>query len=61
MLCILVRLTFAYASNKYCILHTGVVKEQVMFNSSMSEEEFFKWLKSRGISDKDCKALSGMC
>ena len=45
----------------YCILHTGVTKEQAMFNSSMSEEEFFKWLKSRGISDKDCKTLSGKC
>ena len=36
-------------------------EEQVMFNSSMSEEDFFKWLKSRGISDKDCKTLSGKC
>ena len=30
-----------------------------MFNSSMSEEDFFKWLKSKGIGEKDCKTLSG--
>ena len=34
-------------------------KEQMMFNRSMSEEDFFKWLSSRGVSDKDCKTLSG--
>ena len=27
--------------------------------SSMSNEDFFKWLGSKGISDKDCKTLSG--
>ena len=32
---------------------------QVTFNNSMSEEDFFKWLKSRGVSDKDCKTLTG--
>ena len=34
-------------------------EEQVMFNSSMSDNDFFKWLRSRGVSDKDCKILSG--
>ena len=34
-------------------------EEQVMFNSSMSDDNFFKWLRSRGVSDKDCKILSG--
>ena len=29
------------------------------FSSSMSEEDFFKWLKSKGVSEKDCKTLSG--
>ena len=29
------------------------------FSSSMSEEDFFKWLKSKGLSDKDCNTLSG--
>ena len=33
--------------------------DEVTFNSSMSDENFFKWLKSRGIGDKDRKALSG--
>ena len=27
--------------------------------SSMSDEDFFKWLRSKGISDKDCKILPG--
>ena len=31
----------------------------VTFDSSMSDEDFFKWLKSRRISDRDCKTLSG--
>ena len=25
----------------------------------MSDEDFFKWLSSKGMSDKDCKTLSG--
>ena len=29
------------------------------FSSSMPDEDFFKWLRSKGISDKDCKTLSG--
>ena len=29
------------------------------FSSSMSDEDFFKWLRSKGISDKDCNTLSG--
>ena len=29
------------------------------FSSSMSDEDFFKWLSSKGVSDKDCKTLSG--
>ena len=29
------------------------------FSSSMSDEDFFKWLRSKGISDKDCKILPG--
>ena len=31
----------------------------MVFSSSMSEEDFFKWLRSKGVSDKDCKTLSG--
>ena len=45
-------------------MHTGVkspAKAQVIFNSSMPKEDFFKWLESRGISDKDCKTLSSKC
>ena len=33
--------------------------EQRMFNSTMSDDDFFKWLRSKGISEKDCNALSG--
>jgi hypothetical protein len=25
----------------------------------MSDEDFFKWLRSKGVNDKDCKTLSG--
>ena len=35
------------------------VEVQMIFNSSMSEEDFFTWLRSRGVSVKDCKTLSG--
>ena len=28
--------------------------------ASMSDEEFFKWLRLRGISEKDCKTLAGI-
>ena len=31
----------------------------LMLSSSTSNEDFFKWLGSKGISDKDCKTLSG--
>ena len=34
-------------------------EEKVMFNRSMSEEDFFEWLKSKGIGEKDCNTLSG--
>ena len=33
--------------------------QKLMFSSSMSDEDFFKWLRSKGVSDKDCKILSG--
>ena len=33
--------------------------QNLMFSSSMSDEDFFKWLRSKGVSDKDCKILSG--
>ena len=34
-------------------------EERLIYNSSMSEEDFYRWLRSRGISEKDCNALSG--
>ena len=43
-------------------MHVGVevpTNAQMMFNSSMSDEDFFKWLRSRGVNDKDCKTLTG--
>ena len=48
--------------NNNCFIHVGVevpVEVEMTSNSSMSEEDFFKWLRSRGVSDKDCKTLSG--
>ena len=35
------------------------VEVQMTFSSSMSEQEFFKWLRSRGVCYKDYKILSG--
>jgi hypothetical protein len=29
------------------------------FSSSMSDDDFFKWLRLKGMSEKDCKSLSG--
>ena len=29
------------------------------FSSTMSAGDFFKWLLSQGISEKDCSTLSG--
>ena len=37
----------------------AVEVQMTLFNSSMSEEDFFTWLRSRGVSVKDCKTLSG--
>ena len=57
----LIKLTFRLI---LLYMHTGVkspAKAQVMFNSSMPKEDFFKWLESRGISDEDCKTLSSKC
>jgi hypothetical protein len=31
----------------------------LMFGSSMSDEDFFKWLRVKGVNEKDCKTLSG--
>ena len=62
MACNLIKIVL-YASS--IILHAGVETsagehlEKLMFSGSMTEEEFFEWLKSKGISDKDCKTLSG--
>ena len=51
-----------YAVRAFVYMYAGIgapsVRQEV-FNSSMSEEEFFKWLKSRGVSEKDCQTLSG--
>ena len=32
---------------------------RMTFNTSMSEDDFFKWLRSRGVSEQDRKTLSG--
>jgi hypothetical protein len=31
------------------------------FSSSMSIEDFFKWLRVKGVNDEDCKTLTGKC
>ena len=44
------------------LTHAGIgaqSEELLTFNSSMPEENFYQWLRSRGISEKDCKVLSG--
>jgi hypothetical protein len=34
-------------------------KDEMTFSSSMSEEDFFEWLKSKRVSDRDHKTLVG--
>ena len=34
-------------------------KGNLKFSSTMSGGDFFKWLLSKGISEKDCSTLSG--
>ena len=34
-------------------------KGNLKFSSTMSDDDFFKWLRSKGISEKDCNTLSG--
>ena len=38
---------------------TDLPGHNLTFSSSMSDEYFIKWLRSKGISDIDCKTLSG--
>ena len=35
-------------------------KGNLKFSSTMSDDDFFKWLRSKGISEKDCNTLLGM-
>ena len=35
------------------------VKVNLKFSITMSDDDFFKWLRSKGISEKDCNTLSG--
>ena len=58
-------LVFIFYTCMYCLhfLLAGMEvpadqKEQMTFSSSMSKEDFFKWLMSRGIDEEDCKTLS---
>lgn len=32
---------------------------EIMFDSCMTGEEFSTWLKSKGVSDRDCDTLTG--
>ena len=36
-------------------------KGNLKFSSTMSGGDFFKWLQSKGISEKDCSTLLGTC
>ena len=52
-------LALLYIEYIFCVGIEKPAEVQVMFNSSMSEGDFFKWLQVRGVSEKDCKTLSG--
>ena len=41
------------------VAQTTDLGHNLTFSISMSDEDFFKWLRSKGICDKDCKTLSG--
>ena len=34
-------------------------KGNLKFSSTMSDDDFFKWLRVKGINEKDCSTLSG--
>ena len=34
-------------------------KGNLKFSSTMSDDNFFKWLRSKGVSEKDCNTLLG--
>ena len=40
-------------------LDVPLATQKLIFSSYMSDDDFFKWLKSKGVSDKDCSTLSG--
>lgn len=45
-----------------CVSSSGVkvpINNEMIFSTSMSEEHFLKWLKSRSVSERDCKTLIG--
>ena len=35
-------------------------KGNLKFSSTMSDDDFFKWLRSQGVSERDCNTLLGM-
>ena len=58
---IVINISFAFIDQHHTPPEPDVTPatHSLTFRSSMSDEDFFKWLRSKGISDKDCKALSG--
>ena len=34
-------------------------KVNLKFSSTMSDDDFFKWFRIKGINEKDCNTLSG--
>jgi hypothetical protein len=57
-------MAYAYFSNQPFIdqhseSDVTPVTQKLMFSSFMFDEDFFQWLRSKGVNDKDCKTLSG--
>ena len=41
------------------LAQTTDLGHSLTFSSSMSDNDFFNWLRSKGLSDIDCKSLTG--
>jgi hypothetical protein len=53
---------FEAALSVYILFVAGVnvpVEDEMTFSCSMSEDDFFEWLKSKGVNERDHKTLVG--
>ena len=49
-----------YANTKGVKVPAEEAQGNSKFSNSMSDGDFFKWLRSKGINERDCNTLLGM-